>query len=215
MNRARRLGVETDAINTRNSKCAHGGVTDLAAPNPGALNYVEGINKDTSSCCRTRAPRISSRCASATLATFVISPAQQTLAIGAGETARLRVSAKAVANARIGSESLISVDVASTRDPSLSTYGAVALEVTQDLDRDDDALLDDQDNCVDKANPDQLDYDKDGAGNACDATPGEPPPETGCMTAPDAAPSRLSAQLAALLVGLVWLMRRRVLRGRP
>jgi hypothetical protein len=143
---------------------------------------------------------------------FVVSAREQMLPLAAGESSRIVVTAKAVPMARIGARSTIHVDVASVTQPSLSTYGSVDLEVTEILDLDDDSIPNAQDNCPSTANEAQLDYDRDGAGNECDTTPGEPPPETGCRTSSgrDSSPPPLPGTfLLAALVVLSKMLRRK------
>lgn len=98
--------------------------------------------------------------------------------------------------------------------------GSTEIEVFW-LDRDDDGVPNDIDNCIDDANEDQADLDDDGIGSACDDDEPEPPDtDPQDSTPPDDAPPPLEAScgctaatpasgaaLAALL-GLMLLRRR-------
>jgi len=148
---------------------------------------------------------------------FIVSNKQQTLTVAEGASARVSVTAKAVPNARIGALSTITLEVASATNAARSTSGSVALEVSEDLDRDDDGLLNEQDNCPTTSNRDQLDYDHDRMGNACDASPGQPPPDMGCDATSEGDSSRSGwavGVLLALAVGLRKLKNRRSLLHR-
>jgi hypothetical protein len=50
----------------------------------------------------------------------------------------------------------------------VSCTSILGLEDVDTLDRDNDGVVDDLDNCVDAANPDQSDFDANGMGDACD-----------------------------------------------
>lgn len=56
-------------------------------------------------------------------------------------------------------------------EASACRAAADGLTCLAENDRDGDGVLDDDDNCVDAENPDQLDSDGDGAGDACDGAP--------------------------------------------
>ncbi|MBZ0252266.1 MAG: hypothetical protein K8I02_02910, partial [Candidatus Methylomirabilis sp.] len=71
-------------------------------------------------------------------------------------------------------------------------------------DGDGDGILDDRDNCLGLANPDQRDDDGDGLGNPCDPTP-----DPGCATAPGGG-GRWSAALALLPLAALAVRRRRI-----
>ncbi len=66
-----------------------------------------------------------------------------------------------------------------------SDTGNDSEEIETDIDS--DGVADDQDNCIEIANPDQSDLDGDGFGDACDGCPGNPqktePGLCGCGTA--------------------------------
>jgi len=140
---------------------------------------------------------------------FVVGTRQHKISLAAGASAQVLVTAKAVMNARLGAESIIHVDAVSAPNPKLATYGSVALEVTENLDLDDDGLLNARDNCPTTANPDQLDYDDDELGNSCDVTPGEAPLEQGCKAAPASQETLSGWWVAAGALGLLAMLRGR------
>jgi hypothetical protein len=64
-----------------------------------------------------------------------------------------------------------------------------------DVDDDNDGLADVADNCPLGANADQLDYDHDGIGNACDTTPGSPVEIVFVSTRDSASPWQLNLEI--------------------
>lgn len=72
---------------------------------------------------------------------------KQQLTIEAGATVPVRITALANFNATEGATSSISLDVASTTESTRATSASIDAEVSLELDRDHDGLLDDMDNC--------------------------------------------------------------------
>ena len=80
----------------------------------------------------------------------------------------------------------LSLDIDTTTEPGSQDVGEVffAVSATKNYrDTDQDGSVDGEDTCPDLENPDQLDYDGDGLGNACDSSPGCPecPEGYGCV----------------------------------
>jgi hypothetical protein len=114
---------------------------------------------------------------------LLVEGSSQSVTLEHGASRDVTVKAWAAPSFKVGTRGTIELEATSDSDASRTTFASVDLEISENVDRDGDGVIDADDNCVEEPNPQQLDWDRDGEGNECDASPGSEPPQTGCRTA--------------------------------